>query len=43
VDKFFFFFFFFFFLSFFLYYAIYGSTQAHNHEQLTTKIHQNYI
>jgi len=26
-----------------LYYAIYGSTQAHKHEQLTAKIHQNYI
>jgi len=23
--------------------AIYGSTQAHKHEQLTAKIHQNYI
>ena len=28
---------------FILYYAIYGSTQAHKHEQLTAKIHQNYI
>jgi len=26
-----------------LYYAIYGSTQAHKHKQLTAKIHQNYI
>jgi len=26
-----------------LYYAIYGSTQAHKHKQLTAKIHQNNI
>jgi len=26
-----------------LYYAIYGSTHAHKHGQLTAKIHQKYV